>query len=86
MKRDSSNLLIDHDDWWRRAKFMPTTGIAQCPGFRMTIKYAVDHATDREQIDGEGDQEAYKRWRDTLAKRSRRSDPLWVDVRRWERQ
>ena len=85
MRNRDSGLVLSHDEWWRRARFLPARGVAQCPGFLMTTTYAVE-GTDGESIQVEGDQEAYRRWRDSLEKRKRRTDPLWVDVRRWERR
>ena len=77
--------VYDNDEWWRRARFLPKAGIVECPAFRATLTYAVDMG-DSERVEVVGDMDTYRQWRESIAKQGRRTDPFWVDLRRWERR
>jgi hypothetical protein len=76
--------IYDDDEWWRRAKFLPKAGVVDCGTFRATIEYAVD--TEQEQVTVEGNEEAYRKWREEMRKRKDTANPFWVDLRKWEKR
>jgi hypothetical protein len=75
--------IYDDNEWWRRAKFLPKAGVVDCGSFRATIEYAVD--TEQEHITVQGDEEAYRKWREDMRKRKDMANPFWVDLRKWEK-
>jgi hypothetical protein len=76
--------IHNDDEWWRRAKFLPKAGVVDCGTFRATIEYAVD--TEQEHITVQGDEEAYRKWREDMRKRKDTANPFWVDLRKWEKR
>ena len=76
--------IYDDDEWWRRAKFLPKAGVVDCGTFRATVEYAVD--TEQERVTVQGDEEAYRKWREDMRKRKDTANPFWVDLHKWEKR
>ena len=74
----------DDDEWWRRAKLLPKAGVVDCETFNATVEYAVD--TEEERVTVQGDEEAYRKWREDMRKRKGTANPFWVDLRKWEKR
>jgi hypothetical protein len=76
--------VYDDAEWWRRAKFLPKAGVVDCGAFHATVEYAVD--IEQERITVQGDEEAYRKWREDMRKRKDTANPFWVDLRKWEKR